>query len=269
MNAEKEKCQRCGKKLVKLDCCEGCYEPHECIVPSPIHQEPSPKGQMCETNRCKCIRLKFMVDPDWLKEKTYIENPVRVVVTDPEAIFLSGILGESGRSMVLAGFPFYFEKELAEKLISKGICTFFPKSDGSNTSFAEGAGPKSWYCRACAEWVPPTQVTYDECHDIRCGGCGGPVEISDHGSKRLYEDGYRQGRASLAQELETVKADKEKLGEMVKDQVVRAVCAEKERDRYAKELRFFMQIEDGEYDAESCVKTALKRFRAALTQDKE
>jgi len=68
------------------------------------------------------IKLKFKVDPLWLAEKTYVENPVCVKVIDPEAIFLAGILGESGREMVLAGFPFIFEKALAEKLIAKGIC---------------------------------------------------------------------------------------------------------------------------------------------------
>jgi len=68
------------------------------------------------------VKLKFMVDPKWLAEKCEIDNPVRVIVTDPEAIFLTGILGESGRKMVEAGFPFIFEGELAERLISKGIC---------------------------------------------------------------------------------------------------------------------------------------------------
>jgi len=62
-----------------------------------------------------------MVDPEWLKEHTYIEDPVRVKIVDPEAIFLTGILGESGREMCLAGFPFIFERKLAENLINKWI----------------------------------------------------------------------------------------------------------------------------------------------------
>jgi hypothetical protein len=56
----------------------------------------------------KKIELKFMVVPD----------AVRVKVVDPEAIFLLGILGESGRKLVEAGVEFYFEGQLAEKLIS-------------------------------------------------------------------------------------------------------------------------------------------------------
>ena len=67
------------------------------------------------------VKLKFMVDPDYLKCNTFIDDPVRCVVTDPEAVFLMGILGDSGREMVKAGFPFYFERPLAEKLIKAGF----------------------------------------------------------------------------------------------------------------------------------------------------
>lgn len=67
------------------------------------------------------VKLKFMVDPKELAELAYVENPVKVKIIDPEAIFLTGILGESGRELVKAGLTFYFEKELAQKLIEKGI----------------------------------------------------------------------------------------------------------------------------------------------------
>jgi len=67
------------------------------------------------------IKLTFMVVPEFLETHCFIENPVKVKVIDPEAIFLTGILGESGRKMVKAGIPFYFEKKLAQKLIKKGI----------------------------------------------------------------------------------------------------------------------------------------------------
>ncbi len=69
----------------------------------------------------KKIKLSFRVCPNFLKKNTYIENPVKVIITDPEAIFLTGILGESGRKMVLNGAPFYFTSKLAIKLIDKGI----------------------------------------------------------------------------------------------------------------------------------------------------
>ena len=69
------------------------------------------------------VKLTFMVDPKELAEKAYIENPVKVKIIDAEAIFLTGILGESGRKLVEGGLTFIFEKELAEKLISKGIAT--------------------------------------------------------------------------------------------------------------------------------------------------
>jgi len=69
----------------------------------------------------KKIKLQFMVDPEWLRVNTYVEDPVKVIITDPETVFLMGILGESGREMVAAGFPFYFTRPLADKLINKGI----------------------------------------------------------------------------------------------------------------------------------------------------
>lgn len=62
-----------------------------------------------------------MVDPEELRKLAYVENPIRVQIIDPEAIFLTGILGESGRALVKAGLHFYFEKNLAMKLIDKGI----------------------------------------------------------------------------------------------------------------------------------------------------
>jgi len=32
-----------------------------------------------------------------------------------------------------------------------------------------------WWCENCGEMVDPEQVTYDEKHDIKFGGCGMPV----------------------------------------------------------------------------------------------
>lgn len=69
----------------------------------------------------KKIRLDFMVDPEELAKLAYVPNPVKVKIIDPKAIFLTGILGESGRKLVEAGVSFYFEKTLAEKLIEKKI----------------------------------------------------------------------------------------------------------------------------------------------------
>lgn len=67
------------------------------------------------------VKLDFMVDPEFLKNHTYIEDPIKVIIIDPETIFLMGILGESGREMVRNNFPFFFARSIAEKLISKGI----------------------------------------------------------------------------------------------------------------------------------------------------
>ena len=67
------------------------------------------------------IDLQYMVDPDELKKRANVPNAVKIVIVDSESIFLTGILGESGRKLVEAGIPFYFTKPLADKLILKGI----------------------------------------------------------------------------------------------------------------------------------------------------
>lgn len=59
------------------------------------------------------IKLQFKVDPDYLRDNT--------IVIDPESIFITGILGESGRRMIRDGAPFIFTRTLAEKLISHGV----------------------------------------------------------------------------------------------------------------------------------------------------
>jgi len=77
----------------------------------------------------KKVKLQFMVVPELLASMAYVPKAVRCKVIDPEAIFLTGILGESGRKLVKAGIEFYFtdipepgEKlSLAQKLIEKKI----------------------------------------------------------------------------------------------------------------------------------------------------
>jgi hypothetical protein len=69
----------------------------------------------------KKVKLKFMVVPEFMISHCIVPDKVMVKIIDPEAIFLTGILGESGRKMVMAGIPFYFERKLAQKLIDKKI----------------------------------------------------------------------------------------------------------------------------------------------------
>jgi hypothetical protein len=68
-----------------------------------------------------------MVVPELLATKAYVPAPVRVKIIDPEAIFLTGLLGESGRRLVQAGVEFYFTKKLAKKLIDKNIAVELKK----------------------------------------------------------------------------------------------------------------------------------------------
>lgn len=67
------------------------------------------------------VKLDFMVDPNFLVEHTEVPDAMLIKIVDPEAIFLMGILGESGRKMILAGARFWFTRRLAEKLVNKGI----------------------------------------------------------------------------------------------------------------------------------------------------
>ncbi|MCK9432994.1 MAG: hypothetical protein M0R00_08555 [Candidatus Omnitrophica bacterium] len=69
----------------------------------------------------KKVKLKFMVVPEELEKRAYVPNAVKIIVIDPEAIFLDGILGQSGRKLVRSGVPFFFERKLAERLIRKNI----------------------------------------------------------------------------------------------------------------------------------------------------
>lgn len=63
----------------------------------------------------------------------------------------------------------------------------------------------TWTCEQCGETVQPVAVTNDERHDVRAGGCGGPVipapplvEWADllaalKRSRRWIEDTYGEG----------------------------------------------------------------------------
>lgn len=64
------------------------------------------------------IQLDFKVCPEYLAQETEVLDAVKIVITEPEAVFVLGILGESGRKMVEAGTPFYFTRRIAEKLIA-------------------------------------------------------------------------------------------------------------------------------------------------------
>lgn len=62
-----------------------------------------------------------MVVPEQLAKLAYVPNAIRVKIIDADAIFLLGILGESGRKLVKHGIEFYFEGKLARNLIKKKI----------------------------------------------------------------------------------------------------------------------------------------------------
>jgi hypothetical protein len=67
------------------------------------------------------VELDFMVVPEQLQEYAYVPKPIKCKIIDPEAIFLTGLLGDSGRKLVKRGIHFYFTEPLAFKLIEKKI----------------------------------------------------------------------------------------------------------------------------------------------------
>lgn len=75
------------------------------------------------TGFTELVALDFMVVPELLATLAYVPDAVRCKVIDPDAIFLTGLLGESGRRLVRAGIEFYFTRTLAEKLIRAGIAS--------------------------------------------------------------------------------------------------------------------------------------------------
>lgn len=78
------------------------------------------------------VKLNFMVVPELLATMAYVPDSVRCKVIDADAIFLTGILGESGRELVKAGIEFYFTRTLAESLIAKGIAVETPNPKGGD-----------------------------------------------------------------------------------------------------------------------------------------
>ena len=93
------------------------------------------KKRLSSNTLGEMVRLDFMVVPELLKSLAFVPDAVRCKVIDPDAIFLTGILGESGRKLVAAGIEFYFTKTLAAKLISKGIAV----ESNANMRLEEGA----------------------------------------------------------------------------------------------------------------------------------
>lgn len=47
----------------------------------------------------------------------------------------------------------------------------YPKPDPNYQPF-----PGAWWCATCGKWIPGEEVTNDETHDLRHGGCGQFVE---------------------------------------------------------------------------------------------
>lgn len=68
-----------------------------------------------------------MVVPELLASLAYVSDTVRCKIIDPKAIFLTGLLGESGRKLVKAGLSSISLKHLPSKCeIEAGIAGSSP-----------------------------------------------------------------------------------------------------------------------------------------------
>jgi hypothetical protein len=67
---------------------------------------------------------------------------------------------------------------------------------GALTDWRMNAG--KWWCQYCLSVVEPECVTFEECHDPRSGGCGGPVQVipaNDPGmARRPSDDGQPESQ---------------------------------------------------------------------------
>lgn len=102
--------ERVIESVEKMDVSKAQIDSGRYKYPSAFDNDDAPK-----------VQLEFMVVPEYLTSHCEIVDPVKIKVVDPDAIFLTGILGESGRKMVQAGIPFLFTRRIAEKLIASGI----------------------------------------------------------------------------------------------------------------------------------------------------
>lgn len=76
------------------------------------------------------IRLKFKVLPRFLQDMTYVEDPVSIVFVNMGSPLVDMYLGQSGRRMAEAGFPFIFERKIAESLIKADVAVRDDTVDG-------------------------------------------------------------------------------------------------------------------------------------------
>jgi len=67
------------------------------------------------------LKLRYMVVPQELRDNAYVEDPVKIKILNSDELVEMGVLGESGKKLVDAGIPFYFERTDAVELIEKGL----------------------------------------------------------------------------------------------------------------------------------------------------
>lgn len=72
------------------------------------------------SNTAKVV-LQFKVCPNFLRDSTFVADPVRIIITDTKSNAITKLLGESGLRMAAAGAPFIVTRQLAEQLIAQKV----------------------------------------------------------------------------------------------------------------------------------------------------
>lgn len=74
----------------------------------------------------------------------------------------------------------YSKEPLAWRLFKGSVASLMNDYANYRLAFEKEQQPKTikgslWYCETCKSTVDAVNVTYEETHDVRAGGCGGRV----------------------------------------------------------------------------------------------
>jgi hypothetical protein len=67
------------------------------------------------------LSVKYMVDPDELKENVFVPHAVRVKFIDLEGLKKAGFLGVTGLQLAEIGLTFHLTPDLVNELVEKGV----------------------------------------------------------------------------------------------------------------------------------------------------
>ncbi len=91
------------------------------------------------------------------------------------------------------------------KFIGKKRIKRISKPEKFGSGFAKQMLSDRWWCEHCQVWVDPCDVTYEETHDVRNGGCGNPVSYFIKTINLLLKKKHESGFAIVPNKVLTDK----------------------------------------------------------------